>query len=408
MQINKIYTLSSITGFINLVNNKPNVTTNEKHYTATPYSTKANDTYTFVKYNKETLSSDLISSYGLLRSVIIRDKKVVCFAPQKSISCDDFMHKYPNMEDCIVEEYLEGTMINVFYDAVSCSWQIATRNTVGADVTFFIGSKKTFKDMFIEARDLSGLDLNSLNPYYCYSFVLQHPENRIVIPFKTPRLYLVGIYEIIQTDIKIVIKEKDLHDIATNCLWDNTLILFPERYKCTTYNDLINKFGSPNTPYDIMGTVIKNTVTGERTKIRNPIYEEVRQLRGNQPKLQYQYLCLRNSGKIPEFLKYYPEKKNDFSMYRDQVHMFTLTLHNNYVMCYVHKEKPLSDFSPQYKTHMFKLHTLFISELRIQKLYVSTTVVMNYVNNLHPSLLMFGLNYNMRKSAIDIIAPLHI
>jgi hypothetical protein len=33
----------------------------------------------------------------------------------------------------------------------------------------------------------------------------------------------------------------------------------------------------------------------------------VRHLRGNQPKLQYQYLCLRHSGKLPEFLKFYPE-----------------------------------------------------------------------------------------------------
>jgi hypothetical protein len=150
-----------------------------------------------------------------------------------------------------------------------------------------------------------------------------------------------------------------------------------------------------------MGIIIKNKITGERTKIRNPIYEEVKHLRGNQPKLQYQYLCLRHSGKIPDFLKYYPEKKQEMSCYRDQVHMFTNALHNNYVSCYVRKEKPLNEFPAQYKTHMFKIHELFLNELRPNKLYVSNTVVMNYVNKLHPSLLMYCLNHNMRKRAIE-------
>ena len=396
------YDLSTIPSFVTLVNNNKLGTEYEKYYTSSQFSTKANDTYTIVKYNKEMLAHDLIPTYGLLRSVIIRDTKVVCFAPQKSITCDAFMNKNnSNFEEIIVEEFLEGTMINVFYDITIGSWQISTRNTVGAKVSFFKGSKKTFNDMFIEACELSGLDINYLNKSYCYSFVLQHPENRIVVPFKKATLYLIGIYEIIQSTNEIIVKELDLRDITTNCLWDNTMILLPERYKFTSYTDLINKFGSPNTSYDIMGIIIKNKMTGERTKIRNPIYEEVKHLRGNQPKLQYQYLCLRHTGKIPDFLKHYPEKKQEMSMYRDQVHLFTLTLHNNYLSCYVRKEKPLNEFPSQYKTHMFKIHELFLNELRPNKLYVSNTVVMNYVNKLHPSLLMYCLNHNMRKRAVD-------
>ena len=46
-----------------------------------------------------------------------------------------------------------------------------------------------------------------------------------------------------------------------------------------------------NTNYNTLGFVLINKVTGERAKIRNPVYEQVRQLRGNQPKLQFQYLC---------------------------------------------------------------------------------------------------------------------
>jgi hypothetical protein len=156
-----------------------------------------------------------------------------------------------------------------------------------------------------------------------------------------------------------------------------------------------------------MGIIVKNKETGERTKFRNPIYEEIRQLRGNQPKLQYQYLCLRHSGKLPNFLKYYPETKEEMSKFRDQVHMFTDNLHKNYISCYVKKEKALREYSDQYRTHMFKIHEHFINDLRPNGLYVTNTEVIKYVNNLPPSLLMYCLNFNMRKRNIDIIKSQH-
>ena len=112
---------------------------------------------------------------------------------------------------------------------------------------------------------------------------------------------------------------------------------------------------------------------------------------------------MRHSGKLPEFLKYYPESKGDMSKFRAQVHTFTNTLHQNYISCYVKKEKPLREYPAQYKTHMFKIHEIFINDLRPNKLFVTNTVVINYVNKLHPSLLMFCLNHHMRKRMVDNI-----
>jgi hypothetical protein len=378
-----------------------------KYFNVHPYSTKANEKYNIVRYNKEILSSDLVDTYGLLRSVILSGPKVVSFAPQKSLSAEHFMTKYIKKDVSIIaEEYVEGTMINAFFDptyGVSGCWQIATRNTVGAEVTFYKWSNKTFNQMFMEACIANNFNLQTLNPRFCYSFVLQHPNNRIVVPFKKPQLYLVAVYEIIQTSTYVSIVEQNLSEVRINGLWSLTSIRFPQIYEFSTYNELIEKFGSPNTPYDIMGIVIKNTNTGERTKIRNPIYEEVRQLKGNHPKLQYQYLCLRHSGKLSEYLHFYPEAKQEMSKFRDQVHMFTNTLHQNYISCYVKKEKPLRDFSDQYRTHMYTIHQHFINDLRPKKQCVTNTFVINYVNQLPPSLLMYCLNFHMRKRLVHTI-----
>lgn len=51
--------------------------------------------------------------------------------------------------------------------------------------------------MFTEAMVLNNLYLDMLNKQFCYSFVLQHPYNRIVAPISNPQLYLVAVYQII-------------------------------------------------------------------------------------------------------------------------------------------------------------------------------------------------------------------
>jgi hypothetical protein len=382
------YNLSYIPGFTDLLKTGSVPEKYQKYYTSYNY-TENNNEYILVKYNKEILSHDSYAGYGLLRSVIISNSKIVCFAPPKSMLAEQFMEKYPSTSS-FAEEFVEGTMINVFFH--NGNWVIATRSTIGANVSFFkTKSKKTFHDMFIEACTINNFNFEMLDPSCCYSFVLQHPENRIVVPFKTPQLYLVAAYKI-DDDNRIIEQYGRLPGIK-----------YPETYEFSNYSELIEKFASPNTPYNIMGIVVKNKNTGERTKFRNPIYEEVRQLRGNQSKLQYQYLTLRQSGKLPDFLKYYPETKHEMSKFRDQVHMFTNNLYKNYVSCYIRKENPLSTYPHQYKIHMYKLHEHFVNNLRPNNLYITNTEVIKYVNNLHPQLLMYCLNYNMRKKMVDTI-----
>ena len=185
---------------------------------------------------------------------------------------------------------------------------------------------------------------------------------------------------------------------------NNTSIKFPTIYKdWTDYNDLRAKYASMNTSYEILGVVLRNTYTLSRSKIRNPVYENVRQLRGNQPKLQYQYLSLRQQGKVGEFLNFYPENKHEFSFFRDNLHNFTLTLFQNYISCYINKERPLKEFPDQYRTHMFHIHKNYIDELKPKNEYVNKSVVINYVNNMHPSLQMYSLNHHMRKRHIDFV-----
>jgi hypothetical protein len=401
------YCLSTIPDYQDLINceDEEIETKNKSILNLNRIKCKTNSsTYSIIRYDKDILCTDLIGTYGLCRSVILnRNNRMVCFSPPKSYHADDFINKYPADTPGIrAEEFVEGTMLNLFFDpsiGVSGGWEIATRNNVGATSGFFKSkNSKTFRDMFMEAAYECNLDIDTLKQSLCYSFVLQHPENRIVVPFSKPDLYLVGVYKIINN---FVIEPYDL--LSCDYLFKKTSVKFPKVYQFNKYSELIDKFGSMNTSYDIVGVVIYNKNNGERTKIRNPVYEQVKNLRGNQPKLQYQYLCLRKEGKVVDFLKFYPENKSEFSTFRSQVHLFTNTLYYNYVSCYIKKEKPLIEFPQQYRTHMFNIHRVYMNELREKKQYISNIFVQKYVNELHPSLLMYCLNFQNRKMYIDTI-----
>jgi len=404
------YNLSEIPGFNGLLNPNLETISNSNILKLNKNMCRTNNSiYSVIRYDKNLLSYDLIQSYGLCRSVIVNSaNNVVGFSPPKSISAETFIKQYPETADGVVaEEFVEGTMVNVFFDhsiGLTGGWEISTRNTVGATSSFYKhSSSKTFRQMFMEAATECKLDINRLNPDMCYSFVLQHPENRIVVPFSKPQLFLVGVYQIETINGNITVRTRDMEECKYFFEQEGVSVKFPQVYKFDTYSELIDKYASMNTSYDILGVMIHNRLTGERTKIRNPVYEQVRNLRGNQPKLQYQYLCLRKEGKVKDFLKFYPENKKEFSTFRDQVHLFTNTLYSNYVSCYIKKEKPLIEFSEQYRTHMFNIHKIYMEELREKKLFVSNTIVQKYVNELHPSLLMYCLNFQMRKRNIDTI-----
>lgn len=415
MQSSVFYKISDIPGFKTILFDNNGSDSNTLKLCKTNIVTRNNQQYKVIRYDKNFLTADLIPQNGLLRSVILNgNNKVVSFAPPKSYSWETFIKENPvKTESIFAEEFIEGTMINVFWDptaGLSGAWELATRNSVGGEVSFFYSNErakdaKTFRSMFLEAAVHNNFELNMLNNAFCYSFVLQHPANRIVVPFKEPQLYLVAVYEICNTEGGVInVQPSNMEFVKKMGFWEQTSIRFPECYdNWDTYDDLRTRFASMNTPYDVLGVVVYNKSNGARTKLRNPVYENVRHLRGNQPKMQYQYLSLRKNGSVGDFLKYYPEYKKEFSFFRKCLHEFTQGLYENYISCYIKKERPLIEFAENYRTHMFHIHKKYIDELKPKNLYVNNSVVINYVNDMPTTLQMYSLNYNMRKRRQDFI-----
>lgn len=343
-----------------------------------------NDKYfMFIKYIKEYLNIQNINSLGLFRSVILYDEKIKVFSPPKSVNINIFASTFSPSE-CIAEEFIEGTMINLFFDVSKNDWEISTKNSIGGRVKFF-QEQENFRTLFEDICKEKHINFTNLPKENCYSFVIQHPNNRFVIPVVEKKLYLISVYNINEYYIKELNKNDFIHLING--------INIPQNYNFQNYEELFNNYASMNTPYTIMGISIKHN-SGIRSKMRNPNYENLKILRGNTPKLQYQYLSLRKDQNVKNFLTYFPENKSKFTSYRNQIHNFTKNLHNYYIKCFIKKEISLKECPFELKTHIYSLHKKYLDN-REKNFIITKNVVIEYINQLHPAQLMHSINYNL-------------
>ena len=165
-------------------------------------------------------------------------------------------------------------------------------------------------------------------------------------------------------------------------IWETNFVKFPAKLDW----DLDQKIPL-NTPYTNMGVVFKHP-DGYRCKLRNPAYELVRQIRGNQPKLKYRYLELRKSSQVGEFLKYFPEHADAFKTFQSSIHSYTNELYRLYVCLNIRKTITLDAIDEKYKVSLKRLHFFYKEELKPKNQHLTQQRVIQYVNELHNSILM--------------------
>jgi hypothetical protein len=387
------------------------------------------DTLTVNEYLEDTQCSGLYNSV-----ILIPDSNMVLsYSPPTEVSFNDFALTYPIITPNIcVNELIEGTLIHLFYDFRINSWEIATKNAVGGDYWFYRTNyaqvspicpaqptQMTFRDMFIEAFTWNHSETceKELNDIECfatfdkcksYCFVLQHPQNHIILPVVNPTVYLVGIYGLNSLNEISYISPFDYEnwDCFTNPAVSN-IIQFPKRISITkynnsnlTYDELKQIYCSVNTAVSYnsllpstIGLILTDTNNGMRTVIMNPIYESIKELRGNNPNLQYHYFTLLKTNKIALFLTYFPLYRHIFDHFNKEYNRLITNVHQCYYKHYVLKNYE-NVVSGIYRTHIFRIHhQIFIpSKQLLNKIIITRKIVKNYFDSLEPKELLYAVN----------------
>lgn len=320
-----------------------------------------NTPFAIIRYKRgETVLGD---QGHWLRSVVWNKEThmPVCVSPRKANEGSP-----PPNTPLYLEEFHDGVMINVFRVLGSDEEHITTRSSYDAGGTFY--SKKTFKELFNEvvpkptSKDLPTAEF----PATFTSYVLQHPEHRVVFVASLPKLV-----------------EVEHGKIAA----DGTVI-YPELAKCTTSRTFpdeykINEFvrtESINRGWRWQGLVFRD-MSGNRWRIRSSTYTYLRNMRGNEAKPLDRFLRLRSTKELTEYLKHYGEERQIFWEFETMLRKRTKEIYDSYVAVHKSHEKKLSDLQQPDKTVVFKLHSHFLSSLRSQSKTIKMQDVIDLVNS---------------------------
>ena len=379
--------------------------------------------YYVLNYDKKYICFDDIDIRNY-RSVIFSylDRKLLCFSPPKSISDNIFFECNSLLQDetLIVSELIEGVMINLFYDKSINRWEIATKNSIGCNYWFYGKSNnhknndksenKTFYNMFLDAlRANDGQELNDLpileyfSKSMSYTFILQHPNNKIVLPIEYPTLFLVAVYYIYPCEAIYV--SPNIYKNLSFIKDIEGIINHPKQYDIRNYNigshqKLKNLFLIEKEM--IKGIVVTNINTGEHTTIKNQEYEYLKLSRTIAPNEQYHYFCLRRIRQIENFLKYYPSMKKTFNNIQNEFLNYVSNIHSAYILWYVDKKYDIHD---KYMIHIYKIHqNIFLASLReSRKSQIESTrqivtyqKILEYFDKIEPRELLFILSENRR------------
>jgi len=267
----------------------------------------------------------------------------------------------PEQADTIYEEFYEGVMINAFRKDGQV--RLATRSKLDATGTFY--SARSFQSLLMD----TGMTLDRIQALLTesntlfVSFLLQHPEHRLVSRI---------------TQANAIIIHTGTVDASGLVTFQNhvTPLTKPADLSLDVWaRQLAEKNG-----WQHQGLVIKNG--SDRYRMRSSAYTMVRTLRGDSPRLDVRFLKLRQQRMLETYLFYYPEEKELIDQYELLVRQLTLQLYNFYVCVHIKHSIKFADLPPQWKTHIFALHSFYLGNLKAQGFFIRKQEVVQYMNNL--------------------------
>jgi hypothetical protein len=294
--------------------------------------------------------------------------RIVCYSFNK---CSDQLTLPDNLNknNLFIENSIEGTLVRYFY--YNGQWILCTKKCINSNKSRWISNKNFF--ILFEECLVNNNILDRLNQNYCYSFIITHPENNIVVNYKEPFLYHISTRDMIsmnevEVDIGVfkltrtLIPEDNIENIIESVM--NTKQLYYEGliFIDTNYN---------------------------RWKIRSPYFNRAREVWGNTNNRLFRFIELRKDiNLLHEYLIYFPFDSNLFNTYEYRIKVLCSHILEIYVNKYILKNS--NEKIPFYLAKIiYKLHGDFIKD----KIKTDLNKIGLTLLNTDTKLLCFMLNH---------------
>lgn len=294
--------------------------------------------------------------------------------------------------DYVLEYFVDGVMIGMWFDKYNNKWQYHTRSTIGANCRYY-SQTRSFRTMFEFA--MRGLNWDTLDREACYTWVLQDPENRIVVPVKQSVAYCVQKAKIDATGVVSLSQcEPSLNPVMR---------LGPG---LTTWSDVRSRVSDWNTRFKhcVQGIHIKDA-TGRRWKLRTQEYNRVRALRGNSARLDFMWLSAWRSNTLPAYLALYPEERRMSDATITKWKQVTNDVFHLYVDVFKARTLGNTNIPPKYRPLVYGIHNKYITELKPAGKSVDWRAVLEYMNSRDIPQMLYVVNWDMRQAQQQMGTP---
>jgi len=356
--------------------------------------------FALIRYVKGK-SNFALPHVGAFRSVVwdVLKNEPVSIAPQKS-ETGESMPSVSTPNGYTIERFIDGVMICGFYDNYSNQWRFHTRSTLNANCRFY-SQTKSFRLLFEEAvaATMPWSDfLASLNPTVQYTWVLQHPENRVVVAVHTPKITCVQKQTYLSGTLVAVTNQPTQFDVQT--------------VNVATWGELVTMLQKENVQFkhNIQGYVIKNGLNF-RWKVRGEAYNRVRKMRGNSARRDFLWLSLWRANTLRDYLVVYPEERIASNAIVDRWKTISRTVYNLYTDVFKARSLQKGQIPPKYRPFVFGLHNLYLNELKPQSKTVDWQTALQYMNSRDTAQALYAINWEVRtqnQSAIPLEAPVQV
>lgn len=356
--------------------------------------TYEDNSYCILNYDQNYVCDDDYIR-GTYNSVVLdTNRDILAIGPGKTLSLELFKQTNGSTLDMSmfsVNELIEGLFFQMFYNKSDNKWEISTKNAIGGKYSYYRMPDITslsYRDMIYQAINVNDINewdaIEHMNEKYCYHFILQHPNNHVVLTIKEPKIYFFGAFELHYTKTNNIryVSLKECEKI-----FPSTVVEYSKPYEINNemeVDDIIEKYASIQEDSNRMGIVITKNSTGERAIVICPNYKHLQELRGTHPNIMYQYICLYRVKRVSEFLKHFPQYNNEFRKFKTMYDTFVTNLHKTYYKYFIQKNK--SPVNKKYFYHIMQIHNnIFIPSLQEEtKTIIKRSIVQKYIDELEP------------------------
>lgn len=343
-----------------------------------------------IKTNKDRLNTPLENS--LLGTIFEKETNKVVFYGLNNFTTKDNLQG----KEWAVEELIDGTQVNLWWYN---GWKLSTNNKIDAFNSKW-GSEKSFGELFEEIVEINKLELNQ---HYCYSFIIQHIENRIVSPVFENKVWhiesrnlITGEPEYIELGLehpRLVYLEEFIDDYIDRLPIDNhsKYEIFSgienKRLDLVILCKTLEKLNS-QMDYSFPGFIINTIDRQNRLLVRNQKYERVLEIRQISPSWEYLIIdFIKNNIDPNEIIEYFPEKRIIWCQIATDLLLMKYAIYDLYYKIKVDKQYVLLE---QYlKAIIFNIHKIYLDKVKKGEIFkVTVQTVEEYFSQLDTPLLV--------------------